>query len=518
MNLSSTQGKADRRRPNILFITTDQQRGDCIGYENARLSTPHLDALARSGTRFSNCIAPSAVCQPARASILTGQLPLTHGAWDNGVDLDPAVGAEGMAAALAKAGYATAFIGKAHFSTKNTFAPTGTPECRQSAPGYPDDWVGPYMGFEHVELAALGKFHRNRLQKSAAPIHRFEHWFLDHPEALELWQSSLREGSGAAQTWDSALPVEWHSSTWVADRTIAQLQRQQGEQPFFTWASFPDPHHPFDCPSPWREMYDPADMLLPEHRSLDLEQRPWWHRAALEGKPQIADPELAKFRQEGFKVPPQTDQQLAEMTANYYGMISLVDHQVGRILAALKESGLDDNTLVVFASDHGDMLGDHGLYLKGPMLYEGVLRVPLIVAGPGVPAGQKIDTPVSTLDLAATFMQSAGLPSASMQSRSLHPVINEGELRDCAWSEWHVHQSRVGVALQLRVVRTARYSCTFELGSGAGELYDLQEDPQQMVNRFDDPAWGEIRAQMHALMLARPGPVREHLGEPVGMA
>jgi arylsulfatase A-like enzyme len=507
------------QRPNILFITTDQQRADCIGYENPLLRTPHLDALARSGTRFSNCIAPSVVCQPARASILTGQLPLTHGVWDNGVDLDPAVGQQGMAAALAAVGYSTAFFGKAHFSSKNTFAPTGTPECRQSAPSYPDHWFGPYMGFNHVELASLGKFHRNRLQKSAPPIHRFEHRFLEHPNALELWQTSLTEGSGAAQTWDSALPAAWHSSAWVADRTLALLERQRSaSKPFFAWASFPDPHHPFDCPAPWHSMYQAADMELPKHRTLDLERRPWWHRAALEGKPQIADPELAKFRQEGFKVPPQSDRQLADMMANYYGMISLVDHQVGRILEGLQASGLAGNTLIAFASDHGDMLGDHGLYLKGPMMYEGVLRVPLIVSGPGVPGGHVVDTPVSTIDLAATFLDSAGLPCPSEQSRSLHPVMVDGEQRTCAWSEWHVHPSRLGVALKLNTVRTARYSYTVESGSGDGELYDLQEDPHQLHNRFDDPGWQVIRGEIQALLLARPGVLRDTLAEPVGMA
>ena len=506
-------------RPNILFITTDQQRADCVGYENPQVRTPHIDALAQAGTRFKNCITPNVVCQPARASILTGQLPLTHGVWDNGVDLDPTIGARGMAGQLAQAGYFTSFVGKAHFSTKNTFKPSGTPECRSSAPTFADDWYGPYMGFEHVELASLGKFHRNRLPKDAPVIHRFEHWFLSHPEALELWQRNLREVTGAAQTWDSALPAAWHSSAWVADRTLALLERSQsGERPFFTWASFPDPHHPFDCPSPWREMYDAKDMVLPKHRTLDLDKRPWWHRAALEGQPQIADPELAKFRQEGFKVPPQSDAQLADMMANYFGMISHVDHQIGRILEGLQRTGLADNTLVVFASDHGDMLGDHGLYLKGPMIYEGVLRVPLVMAGPGVPVGKVVETPVSTIDLASTFMESAGLPSQSLQSRSLHPVMATDESRECAWSEWHVHPSRLGVALQLRTVRTQRYSCTVELGSGEGELYDLQEDPQQLVNRFDDPSYAAVREQMQTLLRQRPGAVREVLAEPIGMA
>ena len=124
-----------RKQPNILFITSDQHRADCFGFENSQVKTPHLDRLARQGTRFTRCFTPNLVCQPSRASILTGQLPLTHGAWDNGVDLDPAVGAQGMAGRLSAAGYRTGFVGKAHFSTKNTFKPTGTHESRHSAPG-----------------------------------------------------------------------------------------------------------------------------------------------------------------------------------------------------------------------------------------------------------------------------------------------------------------------------------------------------------------------------------------------
>ena len=508
-----------KKSPNILFITTDQQRADCMGYENSQLKTPHLDALAKSGTRFSNCISPSIVCQPARAAILTGRMPLTNGVWDNGVDLDPKMGDEGIAAQLSKNGYKTSFVGKAHFSSKITFAPTGTPEDRKSAPNFPDDWVGPYMGFEHVELAALGKFHRARIQQGAPKIHRFEHWFMSHPNALELWQSSSTEGSGAAQTWSSNLPADWHSSTWVADRTLAILEgHKNSEKPFFTWASFPDPHHPFDCPAPWNAMYDPAEMHLPQHRTLDLEKRPWWHKAALEGAPQIADPELAKFRSEGFKVPPQTDAQLAEMTANYYGMISLADFQIGRILDSLKELGLANDTLIVFASDHGDMMGDHGLYLKGPMFYEGVLRVPLIIAGPEIPVDKLIETPVSTIDLASTFLESAGVVSTNEQSRSLHPVIQGDETRECAWSEWKVHPSRLGVALDLRTVRTSRYSYTYEMGSGAGELYDLLEDPQQMFNLFESKLHTAILENLHALLMSRPGTFKSELAEPVGIA
>src|SRR5919202_4553464 len=140
------------KRPNILLITTDQQRADCVGFENPHIRTPHSDRIAREGTRFAACITPNLVCQPARASILTGLLPLTHGVSDNGIDLPTPTGEQGFAGALTAHGYHTAFIGKAHFKASHTFAPTGTPECRESSANYGPDWNGPYMGFRHVEL------------------------------------------------------------------------------------------------------------------------------------------------------------------------------------------------------------------------------------------------------------------------------------------------------------------------------------------------------------------------------
>ena len=174
--------------------------------------------------------------------------------------------------------------------------------------------------------------------------------------------------------------------------------------------------------------------------------------------------------------------------------------------------------MIVFASDHGDMMGDHGLYLKGPMFYEGVLRVPLIIAGPEIPVDKLIETPVSTIDLASTFLESAGVVSTNEQSRSLHPVIQGDQVRECAWSEWKVHPSRLGVALDLRTVRTSRYSYTYEMGSGAGELYDLLEDPQQMFNLFESKLHTAILENLHALLMSRPGTFKSELAEPVGIA
>jgi arylsulfatase A-like enzyme len=510
-------------RPNILLITSDQQRADCNGFENPALRTPHIDALARAGTRFSANITPNLVCQPSRASILTGLLPLTHGVWDNGVDLDPAVGENGFAGALARAGYQTAFLGKAHFATKSTFAPTGTPECNKSQARYGPDWRGPYMGFQHVELTVLGHMHRTR-PIERPPVGHYERWLIArgaNEEALQLWARETRPGSGAAQTWSSALPVAWHNSTWIADRAVAWLQeRRKPDAPFCVWASFPDPHHAFDCPEPWASLYDPKDVRLPAHRVRDLERRPWWHKAVLEGAPQLADPALLKFRTEGSRVPDQSDRQLAEMTANYYGMISLIDHNVGRMLAALADLGLDGDTLVVYTTDHGELLGNHGLYLKHPIPYEDLLRVTLVARGPGVAAGRVVAEPVSTLDLAPTFYDAAGVAAPlAVQGRSLKGLLGgAGETREVAYSEWHVHPSRCGVGLQLRTVRTRTHKCTFDLGSGAGELYDLANDPGEMVNRFGDPGFAKVQKELYDMMRARPGAVRSDLAEPIGMA
>jgi arylsulfatase A-like enzyme len=229
---------------------------------------------------------------------------------------------------------------------------------------------------------------------------------------------------------------------------------------------------------------------------------------------------MLNFRTEGSRVPEQTDKQLAYMTANYYGMISQIDHNVGRIVDTLDALGCRDNTLVIYTTDHGELLGNHGLYLKHPIPYEDLLRVGLIIQGPGVRAGQAVQEPVSTLDLAATFYDYVDIPKPdAMQGRSLRPLLaGQGEMRDVAYSEWHVHPSRCGVGLKLRTVRTRTHKCTFELDSGAGELYDLVHDPEEMANRFDDPGYGKIRKELEDMMRARPGKLLAQLPEPIGMA
>ena len=500
------------RHPNILLITSDQHRGDCFGFAGRRVRTPHIDLMAAEGCRFSTAITPNPVCQPARASILTGKLPLTHGVRDNGIDLPPETGESGFAGRLSGAGWQTGFIGKAHFSSHHTFTPTGTPECRQSMDRYGPDWFGPYMGFQYVELMVEG--HNHWLPMAPPFGQHYERWYYADGRGEmknRLYKEALLPDSeGALQTFNSALPAAWHNSTWVGNRTIEYLRRHRdATEPFCLWASFPDPHHPFDAPAPWCYLHRPEEVDLPPYRGRDLDRRPWWHRAVIEGIPGHGNAEINKMR----NGPVQTETQLRKVIANYYGMISLIDHQVGRIDAALVDLGLAENTMVIFTADHGEWLGDHGLLLKGPMPYDGLLRVGLVAKGPGIPESRVVDEPVSTIDLAPTFFDYAGLAVNDLHGQSLRALL-EGheEHRDYAYDEWDVGPERCGVPLRLRTVRDKRYRMTVELDSGAGELYDMLDDPHECVNLFDSRDHASARNRLMGYIHARPN---DELPEPL---
>lgn len=493
-------------RPNILLISADQQRADCFGFMGRNVKTPHLDQLAADGTHFTACITPSVVCQPARASILTGQLCRTHGVHDNGIDLNPAIGEKGWAGAMTAAGYQTSFFGKAHFSTYHTYDPTGTPECLRSSAQYGEDWNGPYMGFQHLELMLVGhNWWAPEKPPAGQHYERFYHADGRGEERTKLMWENAGDTKGAAQVWHSKLPTAYHNTTWTSDRFINWLgEGREPEKPFCTWVSFPDPHHPFDCPEPWSRLHDPADVDLPENRTRNYEGKPWWHQAAMEGEP--ADKKYAEVRKQYSRIQSQTDDQLREIIANTYGQISYIDHEVGRMMIALQQAGLDENTIVIYISDHGDWLGDHGLILKGPMHYEGLLRVPMIVRGPGVRKGVSVDQPVSTLDLGPTFFDyGAADPLQTQHGNSLRPLFETATAtREFALNEWGLGPGRVGVALELRTVRTQTHKMTIDRNSGAGELYDLMNDPDEQFNLFDNPASAEIRKLLEGYIATRP--------------
>ena len=504
-------------RPNILIITSDQHRYDCYGHMGRKIKTPHLDRLAAAGTRFDAAITPNVVCQPARASILTGLLPLTHGVYDNQINLDPAVGEAGWAGVLSNNGYDTGFIGKGHFGHDPGATPLGAPESRSGSAQFPPHWLGPYMGFQHAEMMILGHWHDLLPCEKPPRGLAFERWFWSHPDAWELWKQDLGPSTGgAAQTWYSALPDIWHSTTWVTDRTRAFIEaRKPDDKPFVLWASYPDPHHPFDCPEPWSRLHRAEDVDISRSHKRDLERRPWWHAETLTRDPASKNEADRILRTQYSRIAPQTDAQLAEMTANYYNMIAFIDHGVGRIMDSLLQKGLDKNTIVLFTTDHGELLGDHGLYLKGPTHYEGLLRVGLIAAGPGVAQHAVVGEPVSTLDIAASVYDWAGVSvPGDLQGKSLRKLAEgKAETRDFALNEWSLQPRRTGVALELRTVRTGNAKLTIDLKSGAGEMYDLSSDRDEMDNLFDDAGYAIMRKELTDMIRARPGGYLEGLSE-----
>lgn len=509
-----------KSKPNIILVTTDQHRGDCFGFEGRAVKTPHLDEFARKGTRFSNCTTANPICQPSRASILTGLFPLTHGVKDNGIDLPLETGENGWAGKLAASGYATGFIGKPHLSTVRTFEPTGRPECLSSTPDYNmDEWSGPYMGFDHCELMLMGHFN---LKPSPPPhVLHYENWFFADGrglEKLEAHEARLPPESGFEQVWHSALPSAWHTSSWCGDRAVEFIKGKH-EDPFALWVSIPDPHTPFDAPEPWSRMHDPKDVDLPPERVRDFTGKPWWHEASRKNEPVMEDEVFRKIRANWSRPEQLEDDILREVIANYYGMISLADHTFGRIMNALREAGLDDNTYVIFTSDHGDWLGDHGLLLKGPMLYDGLIRVGCLIAGPGIPENNIIDTPISLVDLLPTFLELSGAQDdRDRHGRSLMPVIRGEEERTHSYVEWGLAASRCGVELELRTARTPDWKLTFDTLSEVGEMYDLSNDPYEVNNLWEKSEHRDERQRLMGLINERPDDVLKEPLPVVGMA
>lgn len=523
---------------NVLLITTDQQRADSIGaYGNPVCRTPNLDRLAREGTRFTACRTQHPFCQPARATILTGQYPATHGVTFNGYDLPPDAVEQSMATRFAEAGYDTGFFGKAHFGSTFPYFPTGHLESVAGSATMPEGWTGPYFGFDHVQLMLFG--HAMRL----TPMQGLWSWcFGPAPMGLHygrwLFEDGVKEGNdrlrlmqpeaaGRAwdhtQTWRNALPEELHPTTWVADTAIDWLTDQarvDRDKPFMGWVSFTDPHHPMDPPGRWFDMYEAADVaeLLPEKRADDHDGKPGLHAAWARGNRgtpfEWANPGGALL----------TDHELATMMAAYFGMVSQLDHNIGRILDTLDELGLAEDTLVIMTTDHGEFLGDHQMIFKGPLHYEGLLNVALMARGPGIGAGQVVDAPVGTIDLQPTMLAAAGLPvppyceGAPLPGLGLDDAVTGTPAGRSTGTtarerEYNLTEDDFDVMVQipLRTITTRRYKLTRWMANDDGELYDLEDDPGEFTNRWDDPAYASIRSDLLATLVDELRPVARPL-------
>ncbi len=495
-------------RPNFLFFITDQQRADWLGcYGHPVLRTPHIDAIADQGAVFDNFYVASPVCMPNRASLLTGRYPTVHGLRYNGCVLPRS--AVTFVDLLAQAGYHTASIGKSHLQPFTGRAPLmPVPDdpgaydeaWRQIDDDYSQEEPGrykadgryefdtPYYGFQHVDVVTR---HGDRCGG------HYEQWFRERAENWqELWDGAnqLAHNYSCPQAYRTPIPEALYPTAYVRDRTIDYLAaRGEQEQPFFAFVSFPDPHHPFNPPGRYWDMYRPEDfeIRLPygAHRNPVPPMR-WLHEQWQGGGSQTT-PETAMMA---------SDEELRQVMALTAGMITCIDDAVGAIMNCLRQQGLDDNTVVCFNADHGDYLGDFNMLFKGALPFDSITRVPFIWSDPDDRNARRTKALASTIDLSASILERAGLePYAGLQGKSFLGNLNgSAELRDDLLIEYNDSGPRLGFETPARVrsLIDERYRMTIYQGHDWGELYDLKTDPDEARNLWDSAEHSEVKARM----------------------
>lgn len=449
-------------RPNYLLLFTDQQRYDTLGVNGAETCrTPVLDALAAEGANFSHAFTPAGLCTPARASLLTGSYPHKHRLLNNlheedAIHRDLPEGTVTFSQLLNDHGYRLGYLGKWH---------TGT------AKG-PLDWGFHDLPLQHDDAADVYE-----------PTGEVR---VDDAVYLQLGDEQVVvagvEVLDAAQTLTARL----------ADAAIAQLrdyaERSRQGTPFFLRVDFPGPHHPYIVPEPYASMYDPAEVPSPESLGETFERKPTMHRKLprLRG---VADFDAATWR---------------VLTARYWGFVTLIDAQIGRILEALEDLGLTDDTAVFHTTDHGDMMGAHRMFNKGAAMYDEVYHIPLIVRWPGVTQPGTVSPQfVRSLDLMPTFLDGAGVPVPDhIDGRSLLPLLRGEDPDD--WPDdvmTEYHGDEWGLYTQ-RMLRTHDHKYVHN-APDIPELYDLRSDPHELDNLADDPAHAELRTELERRLLAQ---------------
>ena len=464
-----------KQAPNVLLITCDQLRKDALGcYDNPVIRTPHIDRLAEQGVRFDRAFAACPVCAPNRGSIATGRYPSINGLRSNGMVLPHTELT--MMEALRKNGFATGGVGKMHFGPQWGFPADGGPLCD---PGpelainpQPAPEEFPWNGFE--ELSAT-EDHRIGPYGDCLAEHGYDVWA--DPHSFTYPQHICAR---------SNYPEEHHQTAWVADRSIEFIERQTAGRPFFLWTSFVQPHHPFVAPAPFDTMYDPHDMPLP-----------LWDEAIVEGWPE-------KYRRTYYAeggghanigMYKQTDDDWRRIKAHYYGMVSFIDKQVGRLVDTLRLQGMLEDTILVFTSDHGELLGDYHLVFKGTA-YDCVTSVPLIVTRPdGRSSGESRNALCSSVDIAPTILELAGLETPpGMQGVTLSSVLDDPLrcLRDVVFIERRGYPA----------VRTENALLAWHCqGEAQGELYDLEADPNCLRNLWGKREAASLQRKMTNLLV-----------------
>jgi len=440
-----------RTRPNVLWICTDQQRHDTIrSLGNPHINTPCIDSLVGEGVAFTQAYAQSPVCTPSRAAFMTGRYPRTTKCRQNGQALPP--NEKLVSRLFADDGYTCGLAGKLHLAT----CANGVAEARI------DD--------------GYSVFHWSHHPQPDWPENAYTQW-------LHTKGTSWEEVYGGASTdyIKHGVPEEYNQTTWCADSAIEFIHEQNGAPWFFSYNCFA-PHHPFDPPEEFLARYNPDDMPLPKARPDELETKTTYQQ--LDGKFSHNDPE-------GYDITKMTDRDKREVTAAYYAMVELIDKQVGRMVAALEETGQLENTIVIFMSDHGEMLGDHGLFLKGPHFYDEAVRVPLIISWKDrFAANLRADCLMELIDITPTLLEAAEIDVPNtIQGRSLMPILlrqrEAGHHRDYVFSEYYnawTHKHSYGSMLRTREEKIVVYH-----GTDQGELYDLKNDPDEFENLWNSP-------------------------------
>jgi arylsulfatase A-like enzyme len=514
---------------NILFITTDQQRYDSLGCNGNQVArTPIVDRLAAEGINYHRAYNQNTVCMPARSTMLTGQYVRTHGVVANGIPLPQ--DAPSVAQHLAEqGGYRTALLGKAHFDPG--FDPENSiyDENRRAKEGD----TGPWRGFDH----AIQVMH-TALYPGKRPALHYGYWLSEqHPEHLFSYAKLLSaEGggdTGAPETKNNPIPREWYHTDWVADQVVDYLDGLGDDEHWFVWMSFPDPHHPWDPPASELDRVDWRDLDLPpghpgsaEQIEKVLAEKPAHWLGVWDGSYRNIEGGPGSYAPAAL-----THDQIREVNAKTHIMNELIDEACGRVLGTIDRRGWLDDTDIVFTTDHGEMQGDYGFLFKGPYHVDALMRLPLVWR-PAPSAGVEpaaIEDPVGQVDLAPTFCEIAGLPVPDWMQGAPLPVSAESATaqgRERALCEWD--SQFPGFGMHLRSIVRDGWLCTaYERSTGGqpnglekndfvakvfgdavlapidiqydgteGELYDLEADPHQFHNLWDDPAYRARRDEL----------------------
>lgn len=453
-------------RPNILWICTDQHRYDALGVTgNPYVRTPNIDRLAEQGVTFSRAYTQSPVCTPSRACFLTGRYPRTTRVRQNGNEYFPKDEVL-VTKLLADQGYDCGLVGKLHLS-----AAEGQMENR------PDDGYRVFRWSQHPHDDWPGA-NDYQLWLKAQGIEWNEHYRLGD------WKNLFPPGEGG-------IAAEYHQTTWCAEEAISFIKEERNE-PWLLSVNIFDPHPPYDPPLAYREKYPADRMPLPKYKEGELDSKPpIQQKDYLEGGQAGTGPCFARM----------SETEKRQAIADYYAMIELIDDQVGRMIAALEESGQRERTIVIFMSDHGEMLGDHGLYWKGAYFYEELVHVPLIMSWPGKFAHNlRSDALVELVDLAPTLLEAAGIETPYyMQGTSLLPILtgqaDPSQHKDHVYCEYYyalngIHDTYATMYLD------GKYKIVVYHGEAVGELYDLQADPNEFRNLWDDPDHKELKLDL----------------------